>query len=169
MFILTGWRFRKRVLSTAMKNNKQGTFLDGILPQALPWYVARRVPPKELRQRWSELMGEYLSARAVPVCLEPDGLLVLAVKGSALRQELTMSAGQVVARLSQAGFNVSGLKIITARIGRQVEAKRAAMPQLSGQEEAQVAAMVKDVASLQVRQALQHMLLAHMRAVKAEG
>lgn len=143
-------------------------FIKGILPEAIPWYVARRLPPRELLLNWGELIGEYLAERARPICLEPDGLLVLAVRGSALRQELTLNSGQIIAKLSQAGFAVSSLKIVTARLSAHepLPAAPEHLPPLTPEEERSIAGQVAGVKSPMVRQALQQLLEAGLQAQK---
>ena len=151
-----------------MKKN-DGYLIRELLPQSLPWYVARRMPPAHLLDMWPELVGTYLAERARPVCLEADGLLVLAVRGSALRQELKLSALQIIDKLNQAGFKVRELKMITARPESAPTRLQPEQPPLSAEEEEKISQQVVAVKNPVVRESLQKMLRAATRAKKVQA
>lgn len=90
--------------------------LGRLLGQALPPRVAARLVPPGLSRAWRQIAGAALAARARPVCLEEDGVLVVAVSGAAWRQEVTLAGPQLAARLAEAGYRVSGLKAVYARL-----------------------------------------------------
>ncbi len=150
-----------------MTKKNKGTFVKDVLGDAIPWYVSRRLPPVQLREKWPELVGPYLATRALPVCLEPDGALLLAVHGAALRQELNLSASEVVKKLDQAGFAVSSLKIITARPLAPARPSPPPPPPLDDKEKEQIAAMLAGVKSPMVQKAFARMLEAGLGALKA--
>jgi hypothetical protein len=93
----------------------------------IPWHVRRRLPQPELLRCWPEIVGDYLASRLRPVGYsrsQPETLL-LAVQGAALRQEVGFISDDIIAKLSQAGFAVQGLKLITAGALPQAKASPA--------------------------------------------
>ena len=150
------------------KKYNNGLFIKDILSNVISGHDALwLLPPPELLRQWPELMGAYLAERALPICLKPDGLLLLAVRGSALRQELSLSASQIVDKLNAAGFNVRELKIITARSAPAPVDDNWSLPELSAEEKKEISQMVAAVQSPELRQALGSMLAAGWRAGKA--
>jgi hypothetical protein len=134
-------------------------FIGAMIHQIIPWQVSERLPPREMLRAWPELVGPYLAKRVKPVCLERDGELVLSVQGSALRQELTLNGSQLLAKL--AAFDVSRLKLITARLQRSsappsppLEAEPLSAAQLE-----EIDAQVANVKNPGLRRALRDLLI----------
>jgi len=149
-----------------MTKSKAPVRLQGLLNAALPFAVSRRLPGPEMLRAWLETVGPVLGAKAQPVCLEEGGTLVVAVSGSAWRQELTLAAGQVVEGLCKQGLKVSGLKLVKARTPPAISPPPPA-PDISLAEESQVEELVAPVRDPDLRQALAGLLRAQIKARKA--
>ncbi|MEW5911331.1 MAG: DciA family protein [Thermodesulfobacteriota bacterium] len=144
----------------------QPTALAELLAGLLPG----RLPPPELLSAWRRAAGQTMARRALPVCLEAEGVLVVAVSGAAWRQELGLAGPALCGRLQEMGFSVRRLKLVSAPSPALPAAPPSApLPELSAQEEAQVAAELKAVADPDLRQALEGLLRAALRARKAPG
>ena len=152
-----------------MKKYNTGTFIKNILPDSIPWHVARRLPPAALLRQWPELMGAYLAERALPICLEPNGLLLLAVRGAALRQELSLNSSQIIDKLNAAGFNVYALKTITARLADTPADNNWSPPELSAAEKEEISRQVAAVQNPELRQTLTSILTANWRVDKTQA
>jgi len=143
----------------------QPTSLKDLLACLLPG----RLPPPALLTAWRRAAGESMARRALPVCLEAEGVLVVAVSGAAWRQELGLAGPVLCGRLREMGFAVQRLKLVGAPSPAPPSARPAPQPELSPQEEEQVAASLQAVADPGLRQALQGLLRAALRARKAPG
>ena len=135
----------------------------------LPGQVAARLPPPELLAAWREAAGQAITRRALPVCLERDGSLVVAVSGAAWKQELSLIGPELCAKLKQAGFGVERLKLVSASTPAPQPEPEAPLPELSPSEEKEVAASLQRVTDPQLRRALAGALSALLRARKAPG
>jgi hypothetical protein len=146
--------------------------LGSILPLALPRSLSRRLPPPELLKAWRSLTGEAVAQRARPVCLEagPDGakgqaggVLVVAVAGSAWRQEVSLQAPRLADALRRQGFAVACLRLVNAPTPPSVppapEPRR-----LTPEDEAAVERQVEGVRDPDLRSALADAIRAQLRA-----
>ena len=142
--------------------------LDAVLPGSMPLAMSRRLPSPELLKAWQELAGEAVSQRARPVCLEKgrdgeDGVLVVAVAGSAWRQEVSLQAPRLAEALRRQGFAVACLRLVNA------PAPAPAPPepkprQLTPEDEAAVERQVEEVRNPELRAALADAIKAQLRA-----
>jgi hypothetical protein len=142
-----------------MDKPNQFDSIGAIIRQSIPWQVSKRLPPQEMLRAWPELVGPYLAKRVKPVCLEPNGELVLSVQGSALRQELSLNGSRLLAKLT--AFNVSSLKLITARLPRPPAPppKAPAVEPLSAAQLEAIDAQVAEVKNPDLRRALRDLLI----------
>jgi hypothetical protein len=128
------------------------------------------LPPPRLLACWRELAGPTIAAKARPVCLEPDGTLVVAASSAAWRQELTLAAPQLAQGLRERGFGVQGLKLVS---GRTTAAPSPSAPpgptELSPEEEEQVQRMVAGAENRETARALAGVLRAQILAEKSRG
>lgn len=143
--------------------------LKQVLGAALPGPLAQRLPSSELLAAWRQAVGEGLARRSLPVSLEKGGVLVVAVGGSALKQELTLAGPQICGRLGQAGHAVARLKLVSAPSLTPPPPPPAPLPELSPQEEEEVDAAVAGIGNPELRQALASLGRACRRASKAAG
>lgn len=151
-----------------MPLSQNPTRLGDILRNLLPGAAAGRLPAPELLERWRELVGPIIAARACPVCLELDGTLVVAARGAVWRQELSLAAPGLVEELGHSGFRVKSLKLVEAP-SQAPDPPPPPRPQpLSDEEEARVSQAVAVVADPQLRQALARVYRAQIMAEKLE-
>ncbi len=136
-----------------------GSFLRSALPRA----VGQRLPPPELLAAWSQLAGEQVSRRARPVCLEPGGVLVVAVSGAAWRQELGLAGPQLASRLQELGFAVQRLKLVSAPSEPTPEPEFVPR-ELEPGEEAELEDRLSAVSDPGLRRALARAMRAQLRA-----
>ena len=137
--------------------------LESFLRSALPRAVGQRLPPPELLAAWPRVAGEQVARRARPVCLDPGGVLVVAVSGAAWRQELGLAGPGLAARLRELGFAVKGLKLVSAA----TPAPRPPEPaprELEPGEESRIAEQVSAVQDPDLRRALARAMRAQLRA-----
>lgn len=149
--------------------SEQPTVLKDLLAAMLPGHLAGRLPPPGMLAAWRRAAGETIAGRALPVCLEPEGVLVVAVRGAAWRQELSLAGPGLCGRLQQMGYSVNQLKLVSAPVPPPLAAPRKPLPALSSQEEELVAASVQVVGDPELRQALAGLLRASLRARKVPG
>lgn len=97
-----------------MPKPSQPRHLSEILETALLRTRDGRVPPPQLMADWQRAAGQAMARRARPVCLKPDGVLVVAVDGSVWRQEVSLASPQLARTLAEAGHAVSGIKAVLA-------------------------------------------------------
>jgi len=143
--------------------------LKDLLGAALPGALSRRLPTPALLAAWRQAAGEGLARRALPVSLEKGGVLVVAVGGSAWKQELSLAGPQLCQRLRQAGHPVERLKLVSAPSLAPAPPPPAPLPELDPEEERQVEEAVAGVGDPQLRQALASLGRACRRASKAAG
>lgn len=149
-----------------MAQDKPPASLERLLMAALPGHVARRLPPRRLRAAWRELAGPVVASRALPVCLEEDGCLVVAVSGSAWRQELSFLAPQLVQGLGERGFAVKRLRLVAWRTPYKPPPPPPPPP-LEPEEEQEIARRTAKVQDPELRRALERLMQAERRARKA--
>lgn len=142
-----------------------GQVLDGGLPARL----ASRMPTPALLGAWRELVGPLLAAKAWPVCLEAEGLLVVAVAGSVWRQDLSLRAPELVEGLGQRGQIVAGLKLVAARTPPPPPPEPPAPPPLEPADELAIERLLAGVADPGLRQSLASLMRAQIQAQKAEA
>ena len=128
--------------------------VTNVIDHALPGKVAHKMPPPGLASAWRELVGPLLAPRVKVVCLDEDGSLVVAVNGSAFRQELALAAPRLKAALERQGFQISGLRFIAARTQAPPPPPPAPPEPLSEADEATIKQMVEGVRDPEVRRAL---------------
>ncbi|MCF8040721.1 MAG: DUF721 domain-containing protein [Desulfarculaceae bacterium] len=141
--------------------------LKQVLGAALPGPLAQRLPSAELLAAWRVAAGEGLARRALPVSLEKGGILVVAVGGSAWKQELALAGPQICERLSQAGHAVQRLKLVSAPSLKPPPPPPQPQPELNAQEESEVDAAVAGIKDPELREALASLGRACRRANKA--
>lgn len=149
-----------------MKRERRPERVGGILAGGLPWPVASRLPGPGLMAAWREAAGPAAAARAWPVCLDKEGRLVVAVKGSLWRQELTLLAPQLMEALAVRGQAVAGIKLVQARTTAPPPPEEPPPPQLDPEEEAQARQGLEAVADPGLRESLLSLRLAQLRAEK---
>ncbi len=143
--------------------------LGEVLGGALPTEVSRRLPPPGLLSAWRELAGAEVARRAHPVCLEPGedgeegGTLVVAVAGSAWRQELALAAPRLAEGLRGQGFPVARLRLVKAA-APPPERPQAPPRRLEPEEEAAVERQVQEVRDPGLRAALGRAMRAQLQA-----
>lgn len=140
--------------------------LERLLLAALPGRLARRLPPRRLRAAWRELVGEVLASRTLPICLEDDGCLVVAVSGSVWRQELSFLAPQLVQGLGERGFAVERIRLVARRTPYEPPPPPPPPP-LEPEEEQEIAGRAAQVRDPELRRALERLMRAERRARKA--
>jgi len=143
--------------------------LKEVLGGALPGSLAQRLPSPALLAAWREAAGEGLARRALPVSLEKGGVLVVAVGGSAWKQELTLAGPQICERLGRAGYPVQRLKLVSAPSLSPPPPPPKPLPELDAQEEGEVDAAVAGIKNPELRAALASLGRACRRANKASG
>lgn len=148
---------------SGQNRSSPATNLARLLAQALPGKVARRLPPTPLLHAWRELVGPYLARRTRPVCLEPNGELVVAVAGAACRQELTLAAGRLCRALHQAGWQVEHLRLVNLSAAPPPPPPEPPPPKLTPRQEETLAALLAGVRDHKLRQALARALRAQMQ------
>jgi hypothetical protein len=146
---------------------RQPSSLKELLEAALPGALARRLPAPGLLRAWRDAAGPALARRALPVALEEGGMLVVAVSGSAWRQELSLAGPQLCARLQEAGFAVQRLKLVNASTPAAPPPPAAPLPELSPAEEAELMAGLAEIKDPALREALASLGRASLRARKA--
>lgn len=62
--------------------------------------LAERVAQADIVLRWPELVGEGVARAAQAESVTPDGMLYVRVASSAWRQELSLMAPQIIAKLN---------------------------------------------------------------------
>ncbi len=146
--------------------------LGAVLPLALPRGLAVRLPPPGLLRSWQELVGDAVAQRARPVCLEPgpkdadcagEGVLVVAVAGSAWRQEVSLRAPRLAESLRRQGFAVASLRLVNAPTPPPLEPQPEPR-QLSPEDEATVERQVEGVRDPELRAALMGAIKAQLQA-----
>jgi len=154
------------------KDKKPAHVLAEVLPLALPRSLAGRLPPPELSRAWRELVGEEVAKRARPVCLETGSggrgeanqcLLVVAVAGSAWRQEVSLRAPRLIEALCRRGFGVSSIRLVNAPTPPP-QAPRPEPRRLSAEEEAAVERRLAEVENPELREALARAIKAQLQA-----
>lgn len=146
----------------ALKNQPEP--LGSLLGAALPAKLAGRLPGPGLLQAWRVVAGDRISQRARPVCLEPGGVLVVAVENSIWRQELAMRAPGLLAALKREGQDVANIKLVLMRTPPPPAPPPPPEPELGPDQEAQVTQAVAGVSDPQLRAALAALYRAQLRA-----
>lgn len=142
--------------------------LADILSRAMPSAGKGRLPSPELIADWRKAAGEEVARRARPVCLQHDGVLVVAVAGSVWRQEISMAAPRLARDMAERGHAVTSLKVVQAATAPPSPRPR---PEVKlGPEDLAVAeAAVASAADPGLRQALARAVRAQITAQKAKG
>lgn len=143
--------------------------LREVLPTALPANLARRLPSPGLLAAWRAAAGQGLAHRALPVSLERGGVLVVAVAGSAWKQELSLLGPELCQKLTQAGHPVERLKLVSAPSLAPPPPPPAPLPELDQEEQSAVEAAVAGVKDPALRRVLASLGRACRRASKAAG
>lgn len=151
-----------------MKKRAPIPTLGQVLAGGLPARLASRMPGPALLAAWRELVGPAIAAKAWPVCLEAEGLLVVAVAGSTWRQELSLRAPELVHGLGQRGQIVAGLKLVAARTPPPPPPEPPAPPPLEPAEEQAIERLLAGVVDPGLRQSLASLIRAQIQAQKAE-
>jgi hypothetical protein len=147
----------------------QPSSLKELLSAGLPGALARRLPAPGLLAAWRRAAGQALARRALPVALETDGVLVVAVSGAAWRQEISLAGPQLCQRLQDEGFAVTRLKLVNAPARPAPPPPPPPLPGLSADEEAEIDASLAGVKDPELRAALASLGRASLRARKAAG
>ncbi|MFZ5585377.1 MAG: DUF721 domain-containing protein [Thermodesulfobacteriota bacterium] len=146
----------------ALKNQPQS--LGSLLGAALPARLAGRLPGAGLLAAWRAAAGERIAQKARPVCLEPGGVLVVAVDNSIWRQELALRAPGLLAALRRAGQPVEGVKLVLMRTPPPPPPPPPPEPSLSPDQEAQVQRLVAQVSDPDLRASLAALYRAQLKA-----
>ena len=141
--------------------------LSQVLHGALPGAVAGRLPAPGLLDAWRRAAGELMAQRARLVCLEQGGVLVVAVAGSAWRQELLMAQPRLLEALAQEGWAITKLKLTRAATPPPRPPEPEPRPVGPIQRE-EVARAVAQVADPGLRQALAAAMLAQMASPRQD-
>lgn len=141
--------------------------LGQVLAGGLPVRLASRLPGPALLKAWRELVGPTIAAKAWPVCLEPDGTLVVAVAGSSWRQEISLRAPELVQGLGERGQIVAGLRLVAARTPPPPPPEPPAPQPLEPADEQAIAAMLAGVSDPGLRQSLASLMRAQIMAQKS--
>ncbi|MCB2191585.1 MAG: DUF721 domain-containing protein [Deltaproteobacteria bacterium] len=141
--------------------------LKQVLGAALPGSLARRLPSPGLLAAWREIAGQGLASRALPVSMEKGGVLVVAVKGAAWKQELSLAGPQICERLKSAGYAVEHLKLVNAPSLAPPPPEPKPLPGLDATEEGEVDAAVAGIKDPELRRSLASLGRACRRASKA--
>lgn len=149
-----------------MSKNKDMTPLGKVLGGALPPQTASRLPPPELGRAWARVAGEFLAARSRPVCLNPDGSLSVAVRGSAYLNELNFAAPNLLEKLAESGFTFKRLKLVSDQTSPP-PLPEPVPAELTAEEEAKIMARLQGVGDPGLKQSLAAALMAEARARKA--
>lgn len=146
----------------ALKN--QPTSLGALLPAALPAKLAGRLPGPGLLGAWRAAAGELTARRARPVCLEPGGVLVVAVENSIWRQDVALRLPRLLAGLKAAGQAVEGVKLVLMRTPPPPAPPPPPEPELGPDQEAEVERLVAGVSDPDLRASLAALLRAQLKA-----
>jgi hypothetical protein len=138
-----------------------------IIGGSLPGGLSRRLPDQRLSRAWQDLVGQAVAAKTRPVALEKGGALVVAVKGTIWRQELSYQAPELIRRLQEGGHNIARIKLVLDRTRPKAPPPPPPLPKLDDKEEAEVQACVASVKDPRLRKALAGVRRAQMRARKA--
>lgn len=149
-----GWRNRPRKVTN-------------VIDHALPGRVARKMPPPGLASAWRELVGPLLATRVKVVCLDDDGSLVIAVSGSAFRQELALAAPRLLAALARQGYQIGGLRFISARTQAPPPPPEPEPAPLGQADRQTIKQLVEGVKDPDVRRALEKAISAQFQAEKS--
>ncbi|MFH1057469.1 MAG: DciA family protein [Pseudomonadota bacterium] len=149
----------------ALKN--QPTPLGALLPAALPAKLAGRLPGPGLLNAWREQAGELTARRARPVCLEPGGVLVVAVENSIWRQDVALRLPRLLAGLKAAGQTVENIKLVLMRTPPPPAPPPLPEPELGPDQEAAVERLVAGVADPDLRASLAAVYRAQLKAEMA--
>lgn len=143
--------------------------LSEVLGRGLPPRLAGRLPSPSLLRAWRDLVGERVAAKAWPVCLEAEGLLVVAVAGALWRQELSLQTPALLAGLAERGQGIAGLRLVAAATPAPTPPPPPPPPPppLGPKDEALMASLLEGVADPGLRQTLAGLLAAQIRAQKA--
>lgn len=140
-----------------------------VLGGGLPPKLACRLPGPGLLRAWRRVAGQTVAQRAWPVCLEPDGALVLAVSGTLWRQELALRLPELLASLAQEGQPCPGLKLVLARTPPPPPPPAPEPPPLTPQDHEAIGQALAGVADPELRQALASLMAAQVQARRAAG
>ncbi|CAO0821789.1 hypothetical protein DFAR_2650008 [Desulfarculales bacterium] len=141
--------------------------LGEVLNRGLPPRLACRLPASGLLRAWREVVGEIVAAKAWPVCLEAEGLLVVAVAGSLWRQELSLQMPSLVRGLVERGQIVAGLRLVPARTPAPSAPEPPPPLPLGPQDEETILNLLANVSDAGLRQSLSDLMRAQLRAQKA--
>lgn len=142
--------------------------LADILEIAWPRARDGRVPPPALMADWRRAAGSPVARRARPVCLKPDGVLVVAVVGSLWRQEITLAAPQLTEALARRGHPVTSLKVVQAATAPPAPPPPPEV-ELGPEDLARAQAAVASAGDPRLRAALERVVRAQLAAAKAAG
>jgi hypothetical protein len=116
---------------------------------------------------WREVAGPATAAHAWPVCLEQDGRLVVAVKGSLWRQELSLLLPQLAEGLTALDQAVASIKLVVARTPPPLLPPEKPPPlELDPSEQAGAGLCLECVSDPGLRQSLLNLRLAQLLAEK---
>jgi hypothetical protein len=138
-----------------------------VLRRGLPAPLAGRLPTPSLLRAWREVVGATVAAKAWPVCLEAEGLLVVAVAGSLWRQELSLQAPALVRGLAEKGQVVAGLRLVPARTPAPPPVEPPPPPPLEPADEQTIQGLLEGVSDPGLRQSLASLMRAQLRAQRA--
>ncbi len=150
-----------------MSRRKEIPGLGEVLGRGLPPRLACRMPAAGLLRAWRELVGDTVAAKAWPVCLETEGLLVVAVAGSLWRQELSLQAPALLRGLAERGQAVAGLRLVPAATPSPPPTAPPPPPPLGPEDEQTIRDLLAGVSDPGLRQSLANLLAAQMQAQKA--
>ena len=149
-----------------MNENSIGSLIKNILNETAPTSLQRRLPPVGMIKNWPTLVGGFLSGKCRPICLENNGLLVLAVEGASVRQELTMWLPSIAEKLQACGFPVEKIKLIPARTPAPETTDDVEYQELTAEEEFELQAKVEKVQNPELQTALKKLLHCQLAAQK---
>ncbi len=151
-----------------MSKEPRLTKLNKLLEPSLPANLSRRLPSRELQGAWRRMVGSAIAEKARPVALEQSGILVVAVKGTIWRQELSFRAPELVDGLNEQGFGLERIKLVLDRSQSPPPPPRPELPDLDESEEGRVKKSVAQVEDPELQKALANVARAAMRARKAD-
>ena len=151
-----------------MPDDQRPHKMSQILGGSLPGSLGSRLPGRELHKAWFDLTGKVVAAKARPVALERDGVLVVAVKGAMWRQELSFQAPELIQRLNERGLGLSRLKLVLDRSTPPPLPVVPEDPELDDREEEEALAGLARVEDPKLKEALAKVARQALRARKAD-
>ncbi|WP_197282265.1 DciA family protein [Dethiosulfatarculus sandiegensis] len=151
-----------------MRKIKNINTLRDFLSGSMPGHVSAGLPKAGLLKVWRQVAGDAVAERAFPVQLRPDGELVVAVRGSVWRQELTMMAPAFLEKLAQEGFPFTKLRFVKALTPFNPPPEPP-LPELSSEEEEELEERVAEVSDPELARVIKNAMRAELKARKAAG